>query len=84
MPDLGPGVTIAVVALAFALARIFRGPIGEAIAFRLRGGLSDRDVVAELDTLRGRLAGVEERLDFAERLLVQGTQADQLPGGANP
>jgi hypothetical protein len=32
---------------------------------------------------RGRLAEVEERLDFAERLLDRAREADQLPGGAH-
>jgi predicted nuclease with TOPRIM domain len=35
----------------------------------------------EVDDLRNRLAEVEERLDFAERLLAQGRQADQLSAG---
>ena len=36
---------------------------------------------AEVDDLRTRLAEVEERLDFAERLLAHGEAANQLPGG---
>jgi hypothetical protein len=35
-----------------------------------------------VEDLRGRLAEVEERLDFAERLLAQAHKADQLHGGA--
>jgi hypothetical protein len=38
-------------------------------------------VTEEADDLRNRLAEVEERLDFAERLLAHGRQADQLPAG---
>jgi F0F1-type ATP synthase membrane subunit b/b' len=38
---------------------------------------------AALDHFRGRLAEVEERLDFAERLLAQAREADQLHGGAH-
>lgn len=37
---------------------------------------------AEVEELRGRLAEVEERLGFAERLLAQAREADQLHGGA--
>jgi hypothetical protein len=77
------------VALAVAMVKIFRGPIGAAIAERIRGGpvppvlgAEDPAVVAEIDQLRGRLDEVEERLDFAERLLAQAREADQLPGGA--
>ena len=40
-------------------------------------------VTDETDDLRNRLAEVEERLDFAERLLAHGRRADQLPGGAH-
>ena len=40
-------------------------------------------VTDEADDLSSRLAEVEERLDFAERLLAHGRQADQLPGGAH-
>jgi hypothetical protein len=80
----GQDVIIAV-ALTLGLVKIFRGPIGAAIAERIRGGatpVEDPALAAEVDHLRGRLADVEERLDFAERLLAQAREADQLPGGA--
>jgi hypothetical protein len=56
--------------------RIFTGPIGAAIGDRTRGG---REV--DVDRLQARVAEVEERLDFAERLLTSKELADQLPGG---
>ena len=77
------------IALAVAMVKIFRGPIGAAMAERIPGGPApelqvDGAVVgAEIDQLRGRLAEVEERLDFAERLLAQAREPDQLPGGAH-
>ena len=80
----GQDVIIAV-ALAIALVKIFKGPIGAAIAERIRGGpppADDQALAVEVDHLRGRLAEVEERLDFAERLLAQAREADQLHGGA--
>jgi len=58
--------------------RIFTGPIGLAIGDRIRGR---RDV--DVDRLQARMTEVEERLDFAERLLTSREQADQLPGGAH-
>ena len=75
---------IAVVVLA-GLVKIFRGPLGDALAERIRGGAPGGDpaLAAEMDQLRGRLAEVEERLDFAERLLAQAREADQLPGGTH-
>jgi hypothetical protein len=83
MGDLGPGVVLAVGLIVFGLIRIVRGPIAEAAAARLRGSAraqSDPELLAEVDTLKTRLAEVEERLDFAERLLAKVDAADQLPG----
>jgi hypothetical protein len=76
---------IAVVAISVGVAKIFSGPLGAAIADRIRGGppVNDSELGAEVEHLRGRLADVEERLDFAERLLSQAREADQLPGGAD-
>jgi predicted nuclease with TOPRIM domain len=39
-------------------------------------------VRAEMDDLRHRLAEMEERLDFAERLRTHDAPANQLPRGA--
>jgi F0F1-type ATP synthase membrane subunit b/b' len=84
MEFTGQDVIIAV-ALAIGLVKIFTGPIGAALAERIRGAAApadDHGLAAEVDNLRGRLAEVEERLDFAERLLAQAREADQLHGGA--
>jgi Tfp pilus assembly protein PilO len=85
MPDLGAGVVIAIVVFCLGMARILRGPIGEAMADRLRHGQrsrADATVMADMEELKTRLAEVEERLDFAERLLAAGREVDQLPEGA--
>jgi hypothetical protein len=76
---------IALVALAIGMAMILTGPIGVALAERIRGARAAGDpaLAGEVEELRGRLAEVEERLDFAERLLAQAREADQLHGGAN-
>jgi hypothetical protein len=74
---------IAIVAISVGLAKIFSGPLGAAIADRIRGGPPAGELTHEVEHLRGRLADVEERLDFAERLLSQAREADQLPGGAD-
>jgi hypothetical protein len=76
---------------AAALGTLF-GPIGSALARRIAGRAPrdpaqgeivrmDERITSEVDELRTRLAEVEERLDFAERLLARGGQADQIPGG---
>jgi len=74
----------AVAAIAFGLVKIL-GPIAKAFADRIRGGVEGADaaLAGEVEHLRGQLAELEERLDFAERLLAQAREADQLPGGAN-
>ncbi|HEY3933023.1 MAG TPA: hypothetical protein VGL65_00225 [Gemmatimonadales bacterium] len=43
-----------------------------------------REHVAELDATTQRVQELEERLDFAERLLAQRTQAPELPMHRTP
>ena len=58
---------------------IANGPIGKAIGRKISGGdpeapaIADvpEEVYAELDELRARMLEMEERQDFAERLLAQ-------------
>jgi hypothetical protein len=77
------GMTTGVVVMAFlsvAMVKIFRGPIGQAIARRInpRSAELDPDVLNEVAALRGeleqvhqRLTDAEERIDFSERLLAK-------------
>jgi hypothetical protein len=63
-------------------------PVGKALADRIRhgsippgGGGPDPEVIAELDQLRHDVAELQERVDFAERLLAKpGTGAPQAGG----
>ena len=64
--------------MAFLLAV---SPVGRAYADRLRhgpqplpGADTDPAVWEELDRLRGDVAELQERVDFAERLLAKGTE----------
>jgi len=69
---------------------ILRGPLGKALAHRIagRGAEPDESTVAELAELRerlqeleqqqGRIHELEERLDFAERLLAQQREPPRL------
>jgi hypothetical protein len=77
---------------AVGVALLF-GPIGSAIARRI-GGRHEPDetqrieeigasVTAEVEELRSRLTEMEERLDFAERVLAHGPPEKQLGEGAN-
>jgi hypothetical protein len=54
-------------------AKLPPAPTGDVAAAEVQERL------AELDDLRIRLAEVEERLDFAERALVKGRDAERLP-----
>ena len=86
MNELSPFDMVVLVSFAFAGVKIFTGPIGAAIGDRIRGRREtapDPRIEGEVEYLRGRLAEVEERLDFAERLLASRDQQDQLPGGAH-
>ena len=88
-----PGELAMFLALGAAALGIFFGPVGSALARRLGGRpepseshaeiehMNER-MTTEVDDLRSRLAEVEERLDFAERLLARGGEADQISRGA--
>jgi hypothetical protein len=92
---VGPFETIALVALIFAVVRIF-GPVGAAIGDRLRGGRSGpevdhllaeevevlREQVRQLESMQPRMMELEERLDFAERLLAQPQPPARVGGRA--
>ena len=89
----GAGELAMFLAIGAAAVGLLFGPIGSALARRIGGRAEPDDahaeieemgarMTAEADDLRNRLAEVEERLDFAERLLARGGEADQIRGGA--
>lgn len=89
-----PGELALFLAFGAAAVGLLFGPIGSAVARRIVGRPEPDDAHAEIeevrarvtdevDVLKNRLAEVEERLDFAERLLAHGRQTDQLPEGAH-
>jgi hypothetical protein len=89
-----PGELAMFLAIGAAAVGLLFGPIGSAVARRIIGPDEPDDAHAEIeeirtrvthevDDLRNRLAEVQERLDFAERLLAHGRQTDQLPEGAH-
>jgi hypothetical protein len=87
-----PGELAMFLAIGAAAVGLFFGPIGMALGRRLSGRVhthiqaeleeASAQVTAEMDDLRRRLAEVEERLDFAERLLTDSPPANQLTRGA--
>ena len=87
MEELIPIVLFVMIGLVLILRGPFGKALGERIAGRGDGGASPQ----ELDALRGdvralmedvqiRLTEMEERLDFAERLLAQQRHREGLPG----
>ena len=82
---LGPVSVPIWIAASIAVAVVLKGPVGEALASRLRGdangGQLEGETLAELDDLRSRVAELEERQDFSERMLAQKGEVMKLPGG---
>lgn len=83
--SLGP-VAVPIWAIAaFIVVRLLRSPLAKGFADRLAGRAADADIpelpelYAELDELRARLTEMEERQDFAERLLAKG---DAVPASS--
>lgn len=61
-----------------AAVLIAYSPVGRAIADRIRGKgllIQDPEVIADLNQLRGEVAELHERLDFAERLLADRSES---------
>jgi hypothetical protein len=83
--DVAPLFISVVLFISTAAVLIFRGPIGKAIARRIEGSpggdeaLAARVVdlehrLADIEQERLRVGELEERLDFAERLLATGPE----------
>jgi hypothetical protein len=67
---------------AWTVTRVFRGPLGEAIARRIGGAPANSGTGDQhLSDLQARVAELEERVDFTERVLLQERQAGQLREG---
>jgi hypothetical protein len=83
----GPEIPLMVLFVSIAAVFIMRGPFGRAMAERISGrartGTEDQDVrelKGEVEELRTQLSEVQERLDFAERILArQDERAGMLP-----
>jgi hypothetical protein len=74
-------IIIAIVTAAWTGSRILRGPLGDALARRIggagHGGVQDADIT----DLRARVAELEERVDFTERVLLRDRTAGELEQG---
>lgn len=75
-------ILIVIATVAWAFTKLLRSPIAEALARRIGGdSLSGAVQDGEVAELRTRLAELEERLDFTERVLLQERQAGELRQG---
>jgi hypothetical protein len=85
--DVAGAVVGSIFFLSVTAAVILRGPLGRALARRIEGGLGASDErmlqlesrVQELEAGQGRLAELEERVDFAERMLTRGDAVRRAP-----
>ena len=82
------GEFASMLALGAGLLGATLGPIGQAwgrrIEARISGGPHSEELaqrVADLEACAQRVAELEERVDFAERMLSQQREAEQLPAG---
>jgi hypothetical protein len=90
---LPPQVTLLITLGFFAACTVVLYPLMRALARRLEGkpGGTDPALRSEIDQMRhrldeieavhGRVLDLEERVDFAERLLAQRREGERLPGG---
>jgi hypothetical protein len=77
----------------FAITFLFGGgtlillsisPVGRALADRLRGRVEhpqDPELLAEVDALRQEVAELHERVDFAERILLNSPDRKEIGTG---
>jgi hypothetical protein len=85
---LSDATAVIIVLAVLGTALVMLWPLIRAFARRLEGGGAAAELQAEVDALRGRLEQVEqgqvrlgdleERLDFAERMLAQSREPDRL------
>ncbi len=89
LQTIPPQAVILVAAGVLAVALMVLYPLARALARRLEGGANIRELRAEVEAMRHRLAEIddggtrmadlEERLDFSERVLAQ-VQRERIPG----
>lgn len=83
--NIAPMVVLSVGFLSAAAVFIFRGPLGKALADRIAGRHAAADpetqrLRQDVDELHAELGLVQERLDFAERLLARERERVLKPG----
>lgn len=75
-------ILIVTTSVIYGVLKIIRGPIGAALARRISGSSEgDGRHDEEINQLRERVAELEERVDFTERVLLQQPERGQVPAG---
>jgi len=84
----GPEFVMAMTLMSSGIGLVFffAVPVRKAMLRKIEGGAPTRDpaLEGEVDDLRARLGELEERLDFAERLLARQRDGAELPPGGYP
>jgi Tfp pilus assembly protein PilO len=89
---LPPAVVVIISLAFFAACALVLYPLMRAMGRRIEGRSGHDPVlaeevaqlrarVAEIETMQHRVVELEERVDFAERLLAQRRSGERLPGG---
>lgn len=77
-------ILIVTTSIIYGVLKIIRGPIGAAVARRISGSVeANGSQDEELNQLRARVAELEERMDFTERVLLQQSERGQVPAGGD-
>ena len=77
-------ILIVTTSVIYGVLKIIRGPIGAALARRISGSAEgDGHQDEEINQLRARVAELEERVDFTERVLLQQQERGHIPAGGD-
>ena len=85
----GPGLPMSILFVCTAAVFVLRGPFGRALADRLAGRTGAgadhevRELRGDVQALRHELTELQERLDFAERMLARHDER-ALPAAGKP
>lgn len=79
MHEFGWGIAVGIIIIAATVGKAYAALV-RAKAARLERGESDDSPLAEtVDALQQRVGELEERLDFAERMLAKQREGERLP-----
>jgi hypothetical protein len=74
-------ILIVTTSVIYGVLKIIKGPIGAALARRISGSVEPDDRrEEEISQLRARVAELEERVDFTERVLLHQPDRSGIPG----